>query len=534
MRPVEAGLWRRLQPVGLAAVVQSRVRAAWVPVAFGAVLLAAAFLRGWGLAAKSLWFDEAYSVFVAQQPLTQIPRLLRNFDTHPPLHYMLLNVWMAFFGRSEAAVRLPSLLASLGVIALTFLLGRRLNGNRVGILAAAFVALSPFQITSAQEARMYPFLTLFGLGATYALWLALEEGRPRHWIAYAVLLLLALYSHHFAFLLIPAHGAYLVAARPGRPAMRAWLLAMAGVVAGYLPLLPALAAQFGTARNWPNIRPPFGLGALTDTLGLLSFGGGILGMGTYFHRGVLALGERVPILLPFMLLAMAGAIGLRGRGRIFTLTYWLVPLLVVSAVSLRWNIFYERYFSFVLPPFAILLAAGVFALTDAVRPLRRTAVLAGAVALVFSFILPSLANVYRAPTMYDWRGAARYVTSNARKDDFIMFIPAFARIPFEYYFSGSQPRRGVNPRELLTAEQLAAAGRIQVQNAMPPREMARLARGHPRLWIVATIPIGYEARVRIGKVLSPSFREVEGKIFGQAVFTFLWESRFYPGPLGRW
>ena len=52
------------------------------------------------------------------------------------------------------------------------------------------------------------------------------------------------------------------------------------------------------------------------------------------------------------------------------------------------------------------------------------------------------------------------------------------------------------------------------------------------MWIVATIPIGYEARKEINKLLVPVFREVEGRSFG-LVFTFLWESRVYGGASGR-
>ena len=224
----------------------------------GAVLVVAVLVRGWSLGAKPLWYDEAYSVFVAQQPVGEIFRLLRLYDTHLPLYHVFLHFWMGLFGKSEVVVRLPSLLASLGAVALTFLLGRRLAGDRVGLLAAALLALSPFQVTSAQEARMYPFLMLFGVGASYALWLALAEGRRRYWMGYVLCLVLALYTHHFAVLLLLAHGVYVLGIHRERQAMRAWLFAVAVVVILYLPLVPMLVTQVSTARAWPDFRPPFG------------------------------------------------------------------------------------------------------------------------------------------------------------------------------------------------------------------------------------------------------------------------------------
>ncbi len=533
MRLVEAGVYQPTRQAGWVAGARARVRAAWVPFVVAAVLLVGAGVRIYGLGAKSLWFDETYSVFISEQPLEQIPRLLRVYDTHPPLHYFLLHFWMAFFGKGEAAVRVPSVLASLGAILLTFLFGRRVAGDRVGILAAALLAVSPFQVTSAQEARMYPFLTLFAVGASYALWLALEGGHRRHWIVYAILLALALYTHHFAFLLLLAHGFYVLVFHRDRAATRNWLLAMAAVVVAYLPLTRALLWQFWTGRAWPDFRPPFGIAALSDTLGMFSFGGGLFGMGTYFRRGLLPLEYRAALLLPFMLLVLCGVAALGGtRKRAFISCYLLLPVLVAGVISLKWNIFYERYFSFVLPAFALLLAAGICYLADALRRPSRGVVTASLLFFLASFNLPSLIDVYRSAPMYDWRGAARHVTARARADDFVLYIPAFARIPFEYYFQGPQARLGLNPKELLSAHQLGAQGKYKLRTDIEPEQVAAIAKTHPRLWIVATVPIGYEARMRSGKILDPYFREVEGRTFG-LVFTFIWESRLYHKSDGR-
>jgi len=360
MKAVDAETMAPARRAGWAQGVLAAAQTARLPLTLGAVLLAAVALRLWGLGHKSLWFDEAYSVYIARQALGEIPRLLRLYDTHPPLYYVLLHLWMGVAGQSEVAVRVPSVVASLAAIGLTYLLGRRLAGEGVGLLAAVLLAASPFQVTAAQEARMYPFLMLFGVGASYALWLALAEGRRRYWMGYVLCLVLALYTHHFAVLLLLAHGVYVLGIHRERQAMRAWLFAVAVVVILYLPLVPMLVTQVSTARAWPNFRPPFGLRAITDMFGMFSFGGGLFGMGTYFRRGSLPLEDRGAILLPFALLLFAGAAGLEGsRRRVFTLTYWLLPVATVALVSFRWNMFYERYFSFVLPAFYVLLAAGV-------------------------------------------------------------------------------------------------------------------------------------------------------------------------------
>jgi len=147
-------------------------------------------------------------------------------------------------------------------------------------------------------------------------------------------------------------------------------------------------------------------------------------------------------------------------------------------------------------------------------------------AAIASFNVPALVNLYRTGTPYDWRALAHFVRDNARTDDFILFVPAFARIPFEYYFEGPQKRMSVNPREVISANR-----QVRFKTQINVGKFAAVARGHPRMWIIATIPIGEEARKEIAKILAPYFREVEGKSFG-LVYAFRWESRVYEGPPG--
>ena len=70
---------------------------------------------------------------------------------------------------TESPARLPSLLASLAGIALLFALGRALyKDDRVGLLAALLLALSPFDILFASTAFTDPLMTAFVLGALLA------------------------------------------------------------------------------------------------------------------------------------------------------------------------------------------------------------------------------------------------------------------------------------------------------------------------------------------------------------------------------
>jgi 4-amino-4-deoxy-L-arabinose transferase-like glycosyltransferase len=87
----------------------------------------------------------------------------------PPLYpYVLaLSTWL--LGPGETAARLPSLLASVTSVALTYALAQALYRDvRVGLLAALFLALSPFDILFASTAFTDPLMTALVLAALLA------------------------------------------------------------------------------------------------------------------------------------------------------------------------------------------------------------------------------------------------------------------------------------------------------------------------------------------------------------------------------
>ena len=131
----------------------------WAMALLGASTLAGPLLRAWQIGGKSLWIDEAFSVWVARQPLAEGVAWLARIDQHPPLYCALLHLWLCL-DDGPAAVRLLSALASTLNVPVLYRLGACLAGRKVGLLAATVLALSPFHVYLAQEARMYALLSL--------------------------------------------------------------------------------------------------------------------------------------------------------------------------------------------------------------------------------------------------------------------------------------------------------------------------------------------------------------------------------------
>ncbi|HEX2981272.1 MAG TPA: glycosyltransferase family 39 protein, partial [Anaerolineaceae bacterium] len=148
-----------------------------------AILLIAAILRVIGLQNRGIWYDDAFSILLSQQSLSNIVAGT-SADTMPPLYYFLLHFWM-LFSRALWWTRLLNVLFSLATIWLLYRLVAGLASQRAGLWAAALAAIAPFHIYHAQELRSYALLGFFELAYLYffsRLWLCPAPGVRRHWI----------------------------------------------------------------------------------------------------------------------------------------------------------------------------------------------------------------------------------------------------------------------------------------------------------------------------------------------------------------
>ena len=183
------------------------------PVATGAALfaltLAGLALRVLSMDSRGLWLDEAVTVTQANQSVAGI---IRDLDTgvHPPLYHILMHFWITAFGTGEIALRSFSVILGAVAIPAAFWAGQRLYDRRTGLVAAALVAFSPFQIWYSQEARMYELLFLAGLLSTAYLVLAVRENRARLWAGYLLWTLIGVFTHYFFAFLIAGQVVYYV------------------------------------------------------------------------------------------------------------------------------------------------------------------------------------------------------------------------------------------------------------------------------------------------------------------------------------
>jgi mannosyltransferase len=215
---------------------------------------------------SALWLDEALSVHIARLPLSQLPDALRA-DGSPPLYYLLLHGWIAVFGQSANAVRALSSLFALAALPLAYVIGKRLRDAATGRAALLLLAVCPFAVRYATEARMYALVVLLVLAGLLALLRAQERPDLPRLALLAVLAGLLALTHYWSLYLLAATGGLLLLRAVRGDGDRDSVRCLAALLCGgalFIPWLPAFLYQLRhTGTPWA---PAPDLGAVLDTV----------------------------------------------------------------------------------------------------------------------------------------------------------------------------------------------------------------------------------------------------------------------------
>jgi len=155
------------------------------------VLCAVHFLRFWILPGRDgLWIDEAGTYWTIAAGWEQLWERTA-ISPHSRLYGALLLPWTRIAGTSEAALRLPSMLAALAAAAMLAALVRRKLGEDASWLPAVFLLASPEISFFALDARPYGFallLVMVSLTACASLQRAITFRAAAIWALSAALL----------------------------------------------------------------------------------------------------------------------------------------------------------------------------------------------------------------------------------------------------------------------------------------------------------------------------------------------------------
>jgi mannosyltransferase len=186
---------------------------------------------------QGLWSDEliAYNDIHGRSLRGLLKILTQGVENSPPLYFLF--AWgSSKLGSDPALLRLPSLVAGTAAIPLVYLLGARTVGRWAGVVAAGFIALSPFAIHYSVEARPYALMLLVSTLSALALLSALEHGGTARWAAWGLSLAAIVYTHYTGAAVVMVEAIWALWANPR--ARRDVALACGVAFAAFLPWVP--------------------------------------------------------------------------------------------------------------------------------------------------------------------------------------------------------------------------------------------------------------------------------------------------------
>ncbi|MCT7950774.1 glycosyltransferase family 39 protein [Ancylothrix sp. C2] len=155
-----------------------------------------------------------------------------------PLYFILARFWGQTFGYSIASIRSLSAIFSLLIFPSIYWLCLELFSSSVtGWLAAGLIAVSPFHVLYAQEARPYSLWTVTILVSTAAFLRSIKLQKKRWWGVYILSLIIGLYSHLLTALVAITHAIYMLVIEKCRWTKNLKMFGLSLVIAGisFLP-----------------------------------------------------------------------------------------------------------------------------------------------------------------------------------------------------------------------------------------------------------------------------------------------------------
>lgn len=339
--------------------------------------------------------DETLVFFIARQPFPDlVTSVLERGGA--PLHYLLAHVSVAL-DESLVALRLLSALFAVASVPVMAALVARLAGRPTAVAAVLLSAASWALLFHGIYARMYGLFLFVSALSCLLLLRALERGTRSRWAAWAAAALALLATQPYgALVLVAQAGVVAVLRLRGRSSLTRPLAAAAAVLVLATPLwitYSHLASRFDVGVGGGTESE---LGSPADVLAYLWE---VLGD---FTAGWAAAA------VPAALVALAGLLALarrRPEAALFAGAVVLVPALALTATRAGGGLVPEtRHLIFVLPFFAMTLAAG---LGEAARPAGRLRPLALGLGIAAVVALQLAWGWHKTPWLYAGEPDAR-------------------------------------------------------------------------------------------------------------------------------
>ncbi|MEW5718144.1 MAG: hypothetical protein AB1817_05940 [Chloroflexota bacterium] len=455
------------------AVSDQRSARMWIAILL--LSLVAFALRVYRLDFVSLRGDEAFTVIFVQRTWEGLWKGISTIEPNPPLMYLALRAWVAVAGASEFATRYFSAFFGVLCVPLLYRLARLViasgakqspgnleiasshrstppcsahdapRNDLVALIAAALIAINPYQIWHSQDVRnytMWPALSLLALIFLWRWWrLEIRDwrleignlGAPNlqspisNLLFYVFATLASLYTHYYDTFILVAENifvfAFVLFARRWQTLAR-WIGAQIAIGLLYAPWI-----LFGTNRI-----TTYGEASAESGVSLLDVFSRTLASFTLSDTMPDDLKTMLWLPLALALVAILILLARQNRALAAFLFLWIaIPTLAQYIVSIGRPLFLERYLNGIAPAYYLAFAVGLALISRDTRHATRITL-----ALGLSFFAVSstyaLANYYFDPAYAkspDWRALMQYIKDRRAPGDFV--VQNFTEMAAIYY-----------------------------------------------------------------------------------------------------
>jgi uncharacterized membrane protein len=440
-------------------------------IIFLLILVVGFAIRFTGLEKESLWYDEFYSLKTSRGGMTDIINAQKN-DAHPPLYYLLLNLWSYIFGENEWGLRSFSAFIGAFTIVLLFFSLRSLTGDNVGLISCLLFALAPFHIYYSQEVRMYALLAFMTMSCIYFTTKILNSITYRDLVGLMISEVATLYTHNYGLFVIATlniYMAYLIFVHQEDVAFyKFWIVLQIAVLVFYAPWIPILIKQIEAGGASPYATSYAHLSKLPGLL-VVFF---LVGF-PWYHQFKYII---------FILVALGiffGAFNFKktkkeyilsidkGKKHLFVIALFIVPVSLIFFTGIFMRIYSTRSLIIILIPICILLGLGI----------NKFRLRSQIIIIIFYFVITSLSiyNLYQHPQKEQWREVARYIDRNAQSTDVTIVCADFMKQVFNHYSEAKMSTIGIK----------RSLDRSQLKAKIEP-----IVRKHDRTWLILSHAFG--------------------------------------------
>jgi hypothetical protein len=195
---------------------------------------------------NSFWLDETIIAFLIRNNFQET--IYKTFIVTHPVLFTAIAWLMRHLSDSEIALRLPSVLASVGSLYVLYRLGREAIDRETGVIFACIhLTLMPVAV-QAVNARPYALALFFQYVSILWLLRWTRSGKVRHGLLWITAAVLATYFHHLFVMALGTEFLFALVVTLQRSVLRFRDLAWYGIVAG-LGLIPAVPQAVMIARQ---------------------------------------------------------------------------------------------------------------------------------------------------------------------------------------------------------------------------------------------------------------------------------------------